>query len=229
MIVHRCEQYSKEWDDLKRGRATASLASRIITPAKGELSKQMSDCAYELVADLYNLGYGMREEYVTAAMKNGTIKEPEARRWYEFQANCDVEEVGFCETDDHRFGCSPDGLVGEEGGLELKSPTLKTQARYLDEGGLPLEYKPQVHWSLAVTGRAWWDFMSYAPPMPPLRVRVEPDDYTKRVVECMELFWAEFERVRLKIESLIEPPPTRTVDFGELGTIEITPVAEPYF
>lgn len=223
MIVHTMQQYTPEWDAVRRGKATASGASKIVTPAKGELSKQYVDYAYELVADLYDLGYGMREDYVNAAMKNGIIKEPESRRWYEFQANCDVLEVGFCETDDHRFGCSPDGLVGEEGGLELKSPTLKVHARYLDEGVLPLEYKPQVHWSLVVTGRAWWDFMSYAPPLPPLRVRVEPDEYTKQVADCMEKFWVEFERVRKRIESLIEPPPTKTLDYGALGKLDVTP------
>jgi hypothetical protein len=222
MNIYDFPQYTPEWDAIRRGRATASGASKIITPAKGELSKQMVDYAYELIADMYDPTYGMREDYVSAAMKNGIIMEPESRRWYEFAANADVRQVGFCLTDDGRFGCSPDGLVGDDGGLELKTPILKTHARYLAEGVMPVEYKPQVHWSLIVTGREWWDFMSYSPGLPPFRCRVVPDDYTKRLRDAMEKFWDEFQIIKAKVEATIPPPPPPVVmDFGTLGTVEI--------
>ncbi len=223
------KQYTPEWDAIRRGKPTASGASKIITPAKGELSKSMIDYAYELVADIYDPFYGVREDYVSAAMKNGIIMEPEARNWYELEANCDVVQVGFCLTDCERFGCSPDGLVGDDGGLELKTPLLKTHARYLDEGVLPNEYKPQVHWSLIVTGRAWWDFMSYAPPMPPFRCRVEPDEYTTKLRDAMETFSEQYEAIRKRIAAKFPPPQEPEVrSFVGFEPVEVPQFVSPF-
>lgn len=222
-------QYTPEWDAIRRGIATASGASKIITPAKGELSKSMVDYAYELIADTYDPMYGYREDYVSAAMKNGIVMEPEARRWYEFEADCDVEQVGFCLTDDHRFGCSPDGLVGECGGLELKTPLLKTHARYLAENEMPNEYKPQVHWSLIVTGREWWDFMSYAPGLPPFRCRVVPDEYTDKLRVAMEAFWTQFQEIKQKVEAKFPPPPPpKILTAVGFAPVEVRSYEAPY-
>ena len=218
-------QYTPEWDAIRRGIATASGAPKIITPAKGELSKSMVEYAYELIADTYDPMYGYREDYVSAAMKNGIVMEPEARRWYEFEADCDVTQVGFCLTDDGRFGCSPDGLVGECGGLELKTPLLKTHARYLAEDQMPNEYKPQVHWSLIVTGREWWDFMSYSPGLPPYRCRVVPDEYTEKLRAAMETFWTQYQEIKQKVEAKFPPPPPPKV----LNVAGVEPTEVPAF
>jgi hypothetical protein len=87
---------------------------------------------------------------------------------------------------------------------------------------MTVEYKPQVHWSLVVTGREWWDFMSYSPGLPPFRCRVVPDDYTKRLRDAMEKFWDEFQVIKAKVEATIPPPPPPVVmDFGTLGKVEI--------
>lgn len=208
MIVHDCAQYSAEWWAVRRGVPSGSNAHRIITPAKGELSKQAEDYACDLIAEKYDAYYGQQDEYVTAAMKNGTIMEPESRRFYEFARDCSVQQVGFVTTDDGRFGCSPDSLIGDDGGLELKNPTTSTHVRYLIDGGLPSQYKPQCHWFLIVTGRAWIDFLSYSPGLPHLLVRVEPDDYTEKLRDCMEQFWTLYQdldqRIAAKRESAIE-------------------------
>lgn len=200
-----CEQYTKIWWEAHRGRPSGSNFGKIITPKTAELSKSAVDYCYELVAELYDPLYGQVEGYVSAAMRNGTIMEPEARRYYEFERDCDVQQVGLCETDDGRFICSPDALVGEDGVLELKSPNYKTQIKYLTEGVLPPEYKPQCHGHMLVTSRKWCDFMSYTVGLPPLLIRVEPDEYTLALAECLEAFWRMLCGIRDRIAGAGDP------------------------
>lgn len=209
MIRRDMPQYTPEWFAVRRGVPTCSNFSKIITPAKGEMSKSAIGYAFELVAQAVDPAYGAQDDYVSAAMKNGTIMEPEARRFYEFDADATVEPVGFCLTDDGRFGGSPDGLVGADGCLELKSPEPKTQVAYLYRGGLPDEYKPQVHGHIIITGRKWCDFVSYARGLPPLRVRVEPNEYTDALRACLDEFWTIYQAVKDAVP--ITPPPKRAV------------------
>jgi hypothetical protein len=199
VIVHDCKQYSRQWWDVRRGVPTSSEASRIITPKTAELSGQVDAYACDLIAEKYDAYYGQHEDYVSSAMKNGTLKEPESRRFYEFQRDLEVKEVGFITTDDGRFGCSPDSLVGESGGLELKNPTVSTHVKYLIDGGLPAQYRPQVHWCLVVSGREWWDFCSYSAGLPPVLVRVVPDAYTEELRACMEQFWTRYQELLAKV------------------------------
>lgn len=208
------EQYDARWRQARRGKPTASDAKRIITPAKGELSRSETMRAYacQLIADLYDPNYFWRDDtYVSAAMKNGSMMEPEARRYYEMNRGVDVEQVCFCLSDCERFGCSPDGLVGTDGGLEAKSPEPHTHVSYLLGKVLPVEYKPQVHFCLAVTGRAWWDFLSYRRGFPPLLVRVEPDDYTERVRDAIGEFLSVMDDIKREL-ALGDPPPNTIPD-----------------
>lgn len=200
MIVHTCKQYSEDWYRVRRGVPTASEAGRIVTPARWQLSSQAEAYACELVSQEYDHDYGPRDEYVTAAMRNGRILEPASRRFYEYETNRDVTEVGFCTTDDGRFGCSPDGLCGDDGGLELKNPTAATHVKWLVNGGVPSEYLPQIHFSLLVTRRKWWDFMSFYAGLPPLLVRVEPDEKTVQLAEVLEAFWLTLSSIRQQVQ-----------------------------
>lgn len=226
MIVHReFKQYEPAWWDAHRGRPSASNFAKIITPAKGDYSKSAVEYAYELVAELYDPEYGMVSDYASAAMRNGTIMEPEARRFYEFERDCEVEQVGLCITDDGRFLSSPDALVGDEGCLELKSPTYKTHIKYLCDGGLPAEYKPQCHGHLLVTRCKWVDFMSYCRGLPPLLVRVEPDEYTVRLAEALEKFWTTYTDIKAKIEGGRQ----QVVDAAIAEAVESGTIEQPYF
>ena len=201
MRVVDCKQYSPEWWDVRCGMPTASAFDRICTPAKGEYSKAAAGYIAELIADRYDPMYGVYEDYQSDAMRAGHALEPEARRFYEFDREVDVKEVGFCVTDDGRFGASPDGLPGD-GALEIKSPTHKTQVQYLLAGGLPNEYKPQCHGHLIVTGCDWCDFLSYAAGLPKLLVRVVPDDYTDKLRDCLNRFHDEYIAALEKIRAL---------------------------
>ena len=218
MKVYRdIEQGSMEWHMLRRGIPTASGFDRICTGAKGEASKQADEYSYELIGDLYSdILPEAAEHFTNRAIRHGLNCEAEARRWYAFERNLDVEEVGFCVSDCGRWGCSPDGLVGEYGGLELKCPQAKTQVAYLLKLGLPNEYKPQVHGSLIVTGRKWWDFMSYSPGLPPLLVRVTPDEYTEKLRKHLEAFSARLESLRLAFAAKY-PEPVHLCGYGMYG------------
>lgn len=199
MILIDCEQGTPEWHAARMGIPTASQFARIMTPAKRGYSSQASGYICELIAELRGVE---KDRYTSDAMQHGIDTEAEARAWYAFTRDIDVRQVGFCMTDDGRFGCSPDGLVGDDGGAEIKCPEPKTHVEYLLDGGLPLAYKCQVHGSLFVTGRAWWDFVSYCPPMPELVVRVTPDDFTDALRGALDRFHAEFEAAKKKIEQI---------------------------
>lgn len=208
MKVVTAEQYSSEWWLARRGVPTASRFKDICTPAKGEYSKSAAGYICELIADRFDPDYGLIDDYQSAAMKNGTYLEPEARRYYEFDRGVEVEQVGLCMDDDGRYGCSPDGLAGD-GCLEIKSPLHKTQVKYLIDGQIPTEYKPQVHGHLIVTGRDWCDFLSYAQGLPHLLVRVLPDEYTEALRVCLDQFWDEYQTAWVKIRSVCGAEPVQ--------------------
>ena len=180
MIAHNVEQGSAAWHRLRLGCLTASRCRTLVT-ATGKVSKGagVQTLVNELVAER------LIGEPVTDAsgpwMERGTTLEAEARAWYAFEKGVDVAEVGFITRDDGRVGCSPDGLVGEDGGLELKVPSAKVMVGYaLDHATLAAAYRHQVQMSLMVTGRSWWDLAAYSPSrrIPSVAIRVEPDaDY----------------------------------------------------
>lgn len=198
MIVHQCEQGSPEWFELRRGVPTASQFHRILT-GKGKLSAGADQYICELIADKMRLGPPL-VTYRSGPMRDGQATEAEARSWYEMEVDLDVQRVGFVTTDDGRFGCSPDSLVGDHGGLELKCPTGKVHAGYVLAGEhVPRQYRPQVHGALAVTDRQFWDFLSYSAGMPPLLVRVCPDWYTETLRDALELFWEKYQKALAKM------------------------------
>lgn len=206
MIEIPCEQGTEPWAEARRGIPTASNADRLITPKTGELSAQATDYACELIAQaMLPPHYWKTDEHPSRAMENGIKTEREARNYFELQRGCDVREVGFVLTDDKRFGCSPDGLIDPEEGLELKCPEHKKQIRYLIDNKLPDAYRPQVHFSMVVTKRPHWWFMSYAIGLKPLLIRVDVDDYTRKVAEAMEAFWKMLADLRAKIEAGGDP------------------------
>lgn len=207
MRILDCEQGSSAWAKARKGVATASNADRIITPAEGKFSARAYDYACELLASHLLPAHWWIEDdsFQSAAMQNGSRTEQEARAYFELDSGLVVRQVGFVLSDDGRSGCSPDGVIGAgdtiEELLELKCPLHKTQVKYLDKGELPQEYKPQVHWSLVVTGAKCCHFMSYAPGLPQLILRVEPNDYTQQVRERQAEFWKLFDKIKTSVES----------------------------
>jgi len=173
MRIIECDQRSAEWLEARRGIPTASSADKIVT-SRGEPSKQALGYLYALAAERIA---GIREpSYMSAAMEEGIAREEESRQVYAMLREVEVEEVGFCLSDCGRYGCSPDGLVDEDGLVELKNPSGKVAVEYLIGNKLPTAYVQQIQWQLLVTGRKFCDFVSYYPGLPTLIVRVERDE-----------------------------------------------------
>lgn len=197
-----CPQGSDVWWEMRKGRITASGMDRILTPKTRKPSAQQEGYIAELIGDLtcqcpkYFTEQGRP---VNKYMEYGQQTEAEARRFYEMETGASVLEVGMCITDDDRFSCSPDGLVEPDGGLELKCPMQKTHVEYLLKGEVPSEYLMQMHGSLIVTGRAWWDFMSYAPGLKPLLIRVTPNDLTEALRKELEAFYMKYEATKKQL------------------------------
>lgn len=207
--IFECAQYSSEWWQLRRGIPTSSRFDRVLTPGTGKPSAQQEDFIAELIAERVHVtdeytpfDDGVWPSYQNDEMAEGLRREPEARAWYSMERDADLRLVGFVLSECGRFGCSPDALVGEDGGLELKNPAPKTHLKYLLRGGLPQEYKCQVHGSLIVTGRAYWSFMSYCPGFPPLLVDVRPDEFTDKLRDELERFHERYQQTLARFNEL---------------------------
>lgn len=192
MKIIECLQGSPEWHAWRRGRPTSSDFDRIITPAKGLPSASQDGYIDELIAQLLDQNYSLEpsSQYISPSMQQGMDYEEAARSWYSFQFDREIRQVGICLSDCLRYGASPDGLIGEDGILEIKCPELKSHIRYLREGVMPSDYKCQVHGLLAVTGRKWLDFVSYSP-VPELEnfvIRVTPDAFTAKLATELVAF-----------------------------------------
>jgi len=167
------EQGTDEWFKARVGVPSASNFDKLIT-TQGKPSTQRDTYLYQLVGEALT---GTKEDTFTSkAMEIGIEREAEARALYEMLHDTTVQEVGFCYLDDKkRIGCSPDGLVGDDGLVEIKCPKMVTHVGYLLKDKMPTTYIQQVQGQLYVTGRDYCDFISYYPSMRPFICRVEPD------------------------------------------------------
>ena len=201
-MMHPVTQGSEAWLKLRLGHPTASEFHNLITPLwkvkDGEGPKTY--LAEKLAEHLTGrpLDHGS-----TWAMDRGTILESEAIPFYEGVYDVKVARMGYVTTDDMRIGCSPDGLIGEDGGIECKCPLPQTHIRYLLEGGVPKDYLQQVHGSMFVTGRKYWVFFSYARGLPPLIVRVERDEAIQKAIgDALAAFLAKMDAALAKLTAL---------------------------
>lgn len=174
MIIEAVEQGSAEWLKFRCGIPTASNFDKIVT-SSGAPSKQREKYMYQLAAERIS---GVKEDgYQSAAMTRGIEMEAEARKLYELITGETVElcGIGFCDSR-KLFAASPDGLVGEDGCIEIKCPTSAIHVGYLLDGKLPTDYFQQTQGQLFVTGRKWNDFISYYPGVKPFIVRCQRDE-----------------------------------------------------
>lgn len=177
-------QGSEEWKRLRLGKVTASRVSDVIAKTKSGYAATRANYMAQLIAE--RLTDTPAESYTNAAMQHGTETEPEARSAYEFYHGVAVEEVAFvAHPKIEQAGCSPDGLVGPDGLVEIKCPNTATHLETLLGQAVPGKYDAQMQFQMACTDRAWCDFVSYDPRMPEnMRLfvkRVHRDD--KRIKE----------------------------------------------
>jgi predicted phage-related endonuclease len=181
MRIIECEQGSPEWLQARLGIPSASSYAKLVTTT-GKASAQATAYINQLVAERITGEPTFFQ--VTDPMQRGMDLEPQARTAYEMETGNLVSQVGFLMHDTLQAGASPDGMVGENGGLEIKCPSAHTHVEYLRDGDLPIKYFQQVQGCLWISGRDWWDFMSYHPKMEPLIVRVFRDEEFIRALEC---------------------------------------------
>ena len=159
-------QGSPEWFAQRLGKATASRIADIIARTKTGYSTSRANYAAELVCE--RLTGAQAERFTNAAMQWGTEKEPDAKAAYEFIHNAQVEPAEFVPHPTIAMtGASPDGYVGDVGLIEVKCPISATHIETLLRGQVPDKYEVQMLWQMACTGRAWCDYVSFDPRLPP--------------------------------------------------------------
>lgn len=170
------EQGSDEWLDLRRGILCASEAKLILTPTLKIADNEKTRAhVWEIAAQRIS-GY-TEPTYIGDAMLRGRDDEVTARDLYS-EKYAPVTEVGFVTSDALGFtiGYSPDGLVGDDGLIEVKSRVQKYQVQTIVENVPPDEFMLQLQTGLFVTGRKWIDFISYSGGLEMVTMRVEPDE-----------------------------------------------------
>ena len=171
------EQGTDEWLEVRRGILTASVMGQLITP--NTTKPASNDKSRALIAQLAAERITGHSEhvFVNDDMMRGTLHEPFARDRYAEHNGVEVQQIGFMVRDDWgvKIGASPDGLVGEDGGIEIKCPRAKTHIQTILSGQVPAYNMAQVMTTLLVTGRDWWDFVSFCAGLPMFTKRVTLD------------------------------------------------------
>ena len=159
------EQRTDDWFAARIGKVTASRVADVVAKTKSGYSASRDNYMAQLVCE--RLTGKPAESYSNAAMQWGTETEPLARAAYETKMDVLVDEIGFI---DHptivNSGASPDGLVGDDGLIEIKCPNTATHIDTLLTQTVPKKYADQIFWQMACTGRQWCDFVSYDPRLP---------------------------------------------------------------
>lgn len=176
-------QGSIEWQQQRTGILTASEMDRIITAKKLEYSqaKESKSHLYELAAQ--RISQYVEPTYIGDEMLRGHEEEIYARELY-YKKYAPVTECGFITNDKWGFtlGCSPDGLVGDDGVIEIKSRRQKYQVRAIIENEMDADYVLQVQTILLISERKWCDFISYCGGMPMFVKRIYPDPVVQAAI-----------------------------------------------
>lgn len=193
-IFHDLEQGSEEWFAARAGLPTASEFSTVQASGKGggvsvTRAKYLRTLAGEILT-----GEPAPSGYMNGHMERGHEQEDDARRLFSLITDLEPIQVGFVR--EGRAGCSPDSLIGEDAGLEIKCAIPSVQIERLQLGRLPPEHVAQVQGSLWVTGRKHWHFVSYCPRLPPLMIKVERDElYIASLAKAVEAFNQELDNI----------------------------------
>lgn len=153
MQIHNCEQGTEEWLQCRLGKLTGSVAHTIAVKGKG-LDTLCLEKATEILTGI------IPEGYTNEAMQHGHEYEAEARNIYELETGNKVVQVGFCE-DNEFVGVSPDGLIDDDGLIEIKCPQDKTYTQYLIDMIIKPEYYAQMQMQMLITKRSWCDYVVY--------------------------------------------------------------------
>ena len=163
-IIRGIEQGSPEWHALRLGSLGGSSLNAVLAKGQGKTRQAL---LYQLAAEI--LSGEKTETYTNQAMLDGAALEAEAREYYSFISGHEVEQVTLIKADIDRVHNSPDGLIGDDGGLEIKCPLPTTHIETIDTEKIDLKYIRQCQQFLWVSKRAYVDFISYCP-----KIKVKP-------------------------------------------------------
>ena len=167
-LIIDCMQGSPAWCAARAGRLTGSVASAILATLKtGGEPAARRDLRTQLALERITGGPIAEDSYTNADMARGTALEPAARAAYEQRSGALVRQVGFLQHPELLAGCSPDGLIDEDGLLEIKCPRPANHLRLVRAGTVvPSEHLPQITHNLWIAGADWCDYVSYCPLFP---------------------------------------------------------------
>lgn len=211
------DQRSTEWFAARLGKVTASRIADVCARTKTGWGASRKNYMAELVAERLT---GERVEgFTNAAMQWGTDIEPQARLAYELQRNATVFETGFvAHPSIAETGASPDGMVGDDGLVEIKCPNTAGHLETLLGASMPEKYFLQIQWQMACTGRQWCDFVSFDPRLPESMSlfidRVKRDDTAIQAIEKDVIDFLN--ELRLTVHRLRAKYEPETVEKGEL-------------
>ena len=191
------EQRTPEWFAKRLGKVTASRIADLMAKTKTGPGASRANYLAQLVTE--RLTGTPTEGFQSPAMTWGIEQEAAARAAYSARMGVLVDEVDFVDHPTMQAGASPDGLVGEDGLIEIKCPNTSTMLEYLEDRTIPQKYRLQMQWQLAVTGRDWCDFVAFDPRLPEhlqLLVIREPrnTDLVVEITHEVNRFLAEVER-----------------------------------
>jgi len=194
-IIYDIEQGSDEWLRLRLGKLTASRFADVISKGRGSApSKTREAYMYQLAAEI--ITGEPQDSFTNKAMEWGNECEPRARAAYEIASGNNVEECAFITHSDW-VGVSPDGLVGDDGLLEIKCPNTVTQIKRVLANKPPAEYMAQIQGQLWVSGRKWCDFVSFDP-----RINTDADYFCIRVERDEEYIEALESKCEIFVQDL---------------------------
>ena len=186
-MIEMMDQGTEEWFTIRIGKVTASRVADVIAKTKTGYSASRDNYMAQLVCERLTGQKG--ESFTNAAMQHGTETEPLARAAYEALKDVLVDEVGFVPHPTIEMaGASPDGMVGEDGLIEIKCPNTATHIDTLLSQTVPGKYNTQMQFQMACTGRQWCDFVSFDNRLPEelqlFVMRVPRDEVFIRLIEA---------------------------------------------
>jgi YqaJ-like viral recombinase domain len=200
MKFHNVPHGHINWFRLRMGRVTASEMGNLLTPEfKPRTGEMFRTYLFSKLAELWR---GKPLIHTGSwATEQGQVREEFAIPFLALEKEWKIDEGGFIETDDGKAGCSPDGIVGREFGVEVKCPEPVSHVRWLIDGVLPKDYIVQVHASLFVSGFDKWVFMSFHNDFPPLILEVRRDEaIIAKIGEAVKRFHEQLNEAKEKMK-----------------------------
>lgn len=228
MKIHRTlQQKTWPWFQARAGKVTGSELGNLITD-RGKLrdwkSAMPNSYLHRKLAEQWR--EGPLETFLgNRQTEQGNIWEPMARKYFSALLESDIEEVGGIESDDGQLWCSPDGIIGQTVGLEIKCPNADTHIGWLLDGQhVPEEHVLQCQFALLVSGWPEWKFLSYVKDMPHLYVSVTLDQALAQVmIDALQEFQKRFSAAWSQLCELNGgAPPPRPVSILTPGPIKFS-------